>query len=104
MEGLCEEVVIIHRGRVVLEGTVSALKAAADRRHVEIEVPGTNGEWLRDGEGFEVVERSGDRVRLVVDRDADSESLLALARSAGTVTHFSFEPPRLSELFVDAVS
>ena len=104
VEGLCEDVVIIHRGKIVLEGAVSALKAAADRRHVEIEVPGTNGEWLRDGEGFEVVERRGDRVRLVVDRDADIESLLALARSAGTVTHFSFEPPRLSELFVDAVS
>ena len=104
VEGLCEDVVIIHRGKIVLEGAVSALKAAADRRHVEIEVPGTNGEWLRDGEDFEVVERRGDRVRLVVDRDADIESLLALARSAGTVTHFSFEPPRLSELFVDAVS
>ncbi|MEE8337781.1 MAG: ATP-binding cassette domain-containing protein [Dehalococcoidia bacterium] len=104
VEGLCEDVVIIHRGKIVLEGAVSALKAAADRRHVEIEVPGSNGDWLRDGEGFEVVERRGDRVRLVVDRDADIESLLALARSAGTVTHFSFEPPRLSELFVDAVS
>ena len=104
VEGLCEDVVIINHGRIVLEGAVSALKAANERRHVEIEVAGTNGDWLPDGDGFGVVERDGDRVRLVVDRDADIESLLALARRAGTVTHFSFEPPRLSELFMDAVS
>ncbi|MEE8421686.1 MAG: ATP-binding cassette domain-containing protein [Dehalococcoidia bacterium] len=104
VEGLCEDVVIIHRGSIVLEGTVSTLKAAAQRRHVEIEVQSTNGSWLPDGEAFEVVERRGDRVRLIVDRDADIESLLALARRAGTVIHFSFEPPRLSELFMEAVS
>jgi ABC-2 type transport system ATP-binding protein len=104
VEGLCEDVVIINHGTIVLEGSVSALKAANDRRHVEIEVPGTNGDWFPEADGFGVVERDGDRVRLVVDRDADIAALLALAREAGTVTHFSFEPPRLSELFLDAVS
>ena len=67
-------------------------------------MPGANGAWLTEGEGFEVVERRGDRVRLVVGREADVQALLSLAQSAGTVSHFSFEPPRLSELFAEAVS
>ncbi|MDP6604652.1 MAG: ATP-binding cassette domain-containing protein [Dehalococcoidia bacterium] len=104
VEGLCKDVVIIHRGASVLEGAVSALKAGARQRHVEIEVQDPTGPWLPEGEAFEVVERRGNRVRLTVDRDVDIEALLALARRAGTVSHFSFEPPRLSELFMEAVS
>ena len=73
-------------------------------RRVEIEVSGANGAWPPAGEGLEVVERRGDRVRLSVDRDTDVRALLALAQAAGTVRHFSFEPPRLSDLFVEAVS
>ncbi|HJM89747.1 MAG TPA: ATP-binding cassette domain-containing protein [Dehalococcoidia bacterium] len=104
VEGLCEDVVIINGGRIVLEGSVSALKANAQRRLVEIEVPGTGGRWL-DGNGtYDIIDRTGDRLRLVVDREADLESLLELARSAGTVSHFSFEAPRLSELFIEAVT
>ncbi len=104
VEGLCEDVAIIHRGRIVLEGSVASLKANATSRRVEIEIAGADGAWPPDGEGLEVVERRGDRVRLIVDRDTDPQALLALAQAAGAVRHFSFEPPRLSDLFVEAVS
>ena len=104
VEGLCEDAAIIHHGRIVLEGSVASLKANATGRRVEIEVSGANGAWPPAGEGLEVVERRGDRVRLSVDRDTDVRALLALAQAAGTVRHFSFEPPRLSDLFVEAVS
>ena len=104
VEGLCEEVAIIHRGGIVLEGSVASLKANAARRRVEIEVSGANGAWPPDGAGLEIVERRGDRVRLIVDRDTDLQALLSLAQAAGTVRHFSFEPSRLSDLFVEAVS
>ena len=46
VEDLCEDVVIISRGRVVAQGEIEALRRASGRRHLDIEVRGTDGAWL----------------------------------------------------------
>jgi uncharacterized protein (TIGR03067 family) len=51
-----------------------------------------------------LIERTGDKVKLLVDRDVDLDGLLARARAAGEVRMFSYEPPKLSELFMEAVT
>jgi ABC-type uncharacterized transport system ATPase subunit len=43
-------------------------------------------------------------VRLLVDESIDLDALLAAARQAGAVRRFSYEPPHLSELFMEAVA
>ena len=43
-------------------------------------------------------------MKLLVDEDVDLDALLAAARAAGEVRRFSYEPPRLSELFMEAVT
>ena len=53
---------------------------------------------------LQVLERTGDKVKLLVDRDVDLDGLLARARAAGEVRTFSYEPPKLSELFMEAVT
>jgi ABC-2 type transport system ATP-binding protein len=104
VEDVCEDVVIIARGRVVASGAIEDLKAAAGRQHLEIEVAGSNGDWL-DGRGeLTVLERAGDRVKLLVDRSVDLDGLLAMARAAGEVRTFAYQPPKLSELFMEAVA
>ena len=64
----------------------------------------SGGAWLDGTNHHEVLERDGDRVRLLVDETADLDGLLAAARAAGEVRRFSYEPPRLSELFMEAVT
>jgi ABC-2 type transport system ATP-binding protein len=104
VEEVCEDVVIISRGRVVAEGEIEALRAASGRRHLDVEVVGSGGAWLDGTNHHEVLDRQGDRVRLLVDEKADLDGLLAAATAAGEVRRFSFEPPRLSELFMEAVT
>jgi len=43
-------------------------------------------------------------VRVLVDASTDLAGILASARGAGEVTRFSFEPPSLTDLFLEAVS
>ncbi len=101
VEDLCQDVVIIDRGRIVLTGELSRLRAAAGVRHLVIEVD--EQPWSPDGDEVRVVmTRTGDR-RLLVEPDVDLDALLAGARAAGAVTRFSFEPPRLSDLFREAI-
>ncbi len=104
VEDVCEDVVIIARGRVVASGPIEELKTASGRQHLEVEVVGSRGAWLDGRRGLTVLERVGDRVKLLVDRSVDLDGLLAQARGAGEVRMFAYQPPRLSELFMEAVA
>jgi ABC-2 type transport system ATP-binding protein len=103
VEDVCEDVVIIARGRIVAEGAIDELRTASERRRLDVEVAGSGGHWLDGRRDVTVVERKGDLVRLVVGADADLAGLLAAASAAGPVRRFAFQPPALSELFMEAV-
>jgi len=102
VEDVCQDVVIIDHGRIVLAGIVEDLKAAASRRSLQI---GVNGEpWMAVLPSGTVTSRHNGQVRVLVDASTDLDQILASARKAGEVTRFSFEPPSLTDLFLEAVS
>ena len=103
VEDICQDVVIIARGRIAAQGAIDELRAASERRHLDVEVEGAAGRWLDGLAGVTVLERKGDLARLLVGADVDLAGLLAAASSAGAVRRFSFQPPALSELFMEAV-
>jgi ABC-2 type transport system ATP-binding protein len=104
VEDVCEDVVIIAKGRIVAAGPIDELKAASGRRHLEVAVAGSDGRWLDAIPGLTVLDRDGDRVRLLVGDDLELEALLARAAAAGEVRRFAYEPPKLSELFMEAIA
>jgi len=104
VEDVCEDVVIIAKGRIVAAGTIDELKSRSGRRHLEVEVAGSDGTWLDGSSAVTVLERSDGRVKLLVDESVDLEALLARAKAAGEVRRFSYQPPKLSELFMEAVT
>jgi ABC-2 type transport system ATP-binding protein len=99
VEDVCQDVVIIDQGRIVLSGAVEELKAASPRRSLEIAV--NSSPWMPDLPNT-IRDESGD-TRMLVDAAVDLEAILADARTAGEVTRFNFEPPTLTDLFLDAV-
>jgi ABC-2 type transport system ATP-binding protein len=103
VESICEDVAIIARGRIVAQGPIDELKRSSGRRHLEVEVEGGDGAWL-DGLGdAQVIERRGDLIRLLVHETVDLRAVLERAAGAGAVRRFSYEPPALSELFMEAI-
>ena len=104
VEDVCEDVVIIARGQIVSASAIDELKARSGRRHLEVEVAGSDGAWLDGGGDLTILQRSGDRVKLLVPEDVDLDALLARARAAGEVRTFAYQPPKLSELFMEAVT
>jgi len=103
VENVCEDVVIIAKGRIVAQGPIDELKRASGRRHLEVEVAGGNGAWINSLGDVQVLEQRGDRVRLLVADTLDLPATLAQAGRAGTIRRFSFEPPALSDLFMEAI-
>jgi ABC-2 type transport system ATP-binding protein len=101
VEHVCQDVVVIDRGRVVLQGELERLRAASDRRYLTVGFRGGD-RWVP--EFGHVVEAEPGRTRLELNGGVDLDALVKLARTAGDVTHFSLEPPALSDLFRKAVA
>jgi ABC-2 type transport system ATP-binding protein len=100
VEDVCEDVAIINEGRVVLSGPLDAIKNESSKRRLTIDVDGEP--WVPRAAGTTVIDGQG-RSHSIVDGDAPIADLLAEANAAGTVSRFMFEPPRLTDLFREAV-
>ncbi|HYQ32200.1 MAG TPA: ATP-binding cassette domain-containing protein [Lapillicoccus sp.] len=103
VEDVCEDVVIIESGRIVAAGAIDELRAASTRRHLEVEVVGNANQWLDGRADLTVEETRDDFARLAVPANVDLAALLARASAAGPVRRFAFQPPTLSELFMEVV-
>ena len=103
VEDLCEDVVIIDHGRVVLAGELEDLRAAVPQRFVDVRYRGPAPDWSVLA-AAEVVESSEGRARLRVRRDTELAAVVAPVHDATEVISFSYEPPTLSELFRQAVT
>jgi ABC-2 type transport system ATP-binding protein len=101
VEYLCEDVVVIDSGHVVLTGELGKIRDAAPDRYLEVTVAGDPERLLQLTEASVVV-HDGDRVRLRVARTVDPVTLLA--GLGGDVVRLTYEPPTLSELFRAAVA
>jgi ABC-2 type transport system ATP-binding protein len=103
VQDLCEQIVMVDRGRVVLEGSVAQLRASSGRRRLRVGItPPTSRDWLAGFPTVHVVEDLADGVRLEIPSGVDPLTVLDAARDAGTVTDFGLDLPTLSELFLGA--
>ncbi len=103
VEDLCESVVVINKGNIVLAGPVVELRARSPHRYLDIRVEGATDGWYAALPGVEDVTRRNDTVRLRVSADTDPTPLLDAARAHGVVREFAFAPPTLSQVFREAV-
>ena len=104
VERLCDEIVLIDRGRVVAAGAIDDLRGSRTRRLVRVEIPGVHDEWYGELPGVRLERRVEGGVVLEIPDGFDEQRVLDLARSRGDVTHFSRVRPSLAELFREVVS
>ena len=103
VEDLCEDVVIIDHGRVVLAGELGDLRARVPQRFVDVLYRGPAPDW-GDLASVTVVDAAQGRARLCVERDVDLAAVAAGVSDRADVVSFAYQPPTLSELFRQAVA
>jgi ABC-2 type transport system ATP-binding protein len=101
VEHLCEDVVVIDHGHVVLAGDLDAIRDTSSERYLDVTVARDPERFLRLTDAV-VVAHDGDRVRLRIRRHIDPMALVADV--GGDLVRLTYEPPTLSELFRTAVS
>jgi ABC-2 type transport system ATP-binding protein len=103
VEGLCQDVVIIEHGRIVLAGELAELRAKVPQRFVDVRYRGPAPDWSQLPSA-ELVETGDGRARVRVGRDSDLAAVVAAVQDRADVVSFSYQPPTLSELFRQAVA
>jgi len=104
VEDLCDSVVVIDRGRVVVTGNVEGLLTRGPRR-LGVRVEGAaDAAWATGLPGVTVCAVDRDAVTLMLTESVDSDSVLRAAMAAGRVTEFTFERRRLTEVFRAAMT
>ena len=102
VEDICEDVVIIDHGHVVLAGDLDDLRAAVPERFVDIRYRG-GGAGLAPLGGDDRRGRATGHARLRVNRTSTStRGVLCTARQPSLRS--AIKPPTLSELFREAVA
>jgi ABC-2 type transport system ATP-binding protein len=98
-ERLCERVCLISRSRKVLDGELSALKAAERKGVVALEFSGPD-DWV-SGPEVASIERVNGGLHLILAEGADHQAILRRGVHAGAeIRRFDLVEPRLHEIFV----
>jgi ABC-2 type transport system ATP-binding protein len=98
VERLCDDVVIISKGRVVANGSREELRARHAGQRYEIVVQEDAG-WVRDVPGAKILELDGPRAVF----EAEPQQVLRAALDRGEVRSFTPVVPTLDEIFREVI-
>jgi ABC-2 type transport system ATP-binding protein len=98
-ETLCDFILMIYRGRKVLDGTLGAIQDqyGADTLRVGME---EGGDAVRDLPGVAAARDLGRIQELQLERGTDPQSILTALVRRGRVRHFEVSRPSLNDIFV----
>jgi ABC-2 type transport system ATP-binding protein len=103
VQNLCEDILMVDAGRIVLRGPLSTLRAASTGVQLRLDVHAPDRRWLDGFPGAVVVSEEADEVRIAIPPGTDPLRVLDGARAAGRVDDFGLDLPSLSQLFLEAV-
>jgi ABC-2 type transport system ATP-binding protein len=103
VQDLCQDVVVIDHGRIVLAGELADLRAKVPQRFVDIRYRGLAPDWSGLAP-VELVEAGDGRARLRAGRGTDLAAVVARVQDRADIVSFAYQPPTLSELFREAVA
>jgi ABC-2 type transport system ATP-binding protein len=101
-ERLCDRIVLINRGRKLIEGTLPEIRRQFSERVVIIEGEG-EFERLSVATGVRQSRFAAGQARLELEESADPELLLREALTIGRITRFEVQRPDLQAIFVKLV-
>jgi ABC-2 type transport system ATP-binding protein len=105
VEELCESVVLIDHGRLVVGGPVAEVRRSSGRQVVRLGVEGNSGlGWLDELDGVTVTRPGQDYTEMSVGTGRDPESILAAALGRGErVVRFEIADPSIEDIFIERV-
>jgi ABC-2 type transport system ATP-binding protein len=102
VERLCDDLVMLSRGRVVSAGPVDELRGGPSSSYKLALGAGSDAGWLRDLPGIEVRDVAGDVAHFDVTEPGSEQAVLAEAMRRGQVAEFGPVRTALGDVFREA--
>ena len=102
VEKMCDNICLIHKGKKVLDGTLSSVKGGYGRNTVVMEYDG-DGEFLKSLPDVEKMNDYGKYVELRLKDGASHQAVLQVAVERVVVRRFEIVEPSLNDIFIDIV-
>lgn len=101
-ERMADEIILIHRGRVVLEGAIDQVRASFGTNTLHIEYDG-DGTFLRDLPHVKRAAVVNNAAELSLADGADPQNILSACIGRLRVQKFEIATPSLEEIFIEKV-
>jgi ABC-2 type transport system ATP-binding protein len=105
-EELCQQIVIINKGQLVVTGDVQQVKRASARKILRLaQEHDQQIRWLDEIPGVQVTKRSQDYIEMSLQAQVQPDDILQEAmRRGGQVTRFELAKPSLHDIFIEKVA
>lgn len=99
-EKLCDFILLINKGRKVIDGTLDQIRSRYDSDVVSVDLEGDTG-FITDLPTVKSATRAGRRLEIALNENADAQELLHALVGRVRVLAFEVKVPSLHEIFVD---
>ncbi|GCF09942.1 putative ABC transporter ATP-binding protein YhaQ [Dictyobacter arantiisoli] len=105
VEEMCEDITIINKGEVIVQGNVQEVRRQHGRNTVRLKLDNdAEASWLDALEGVQVTKRRQDYIEMQIRNDFNPDVILEEAlRHAGHVSRFELVEPSLTDIFIERV-
>ena len=106
VEELCEDILLINRGRCLVQGSVAEIKRRYGKHIARIKLDNDpQADFLDELEGVQVTSRRQDYVEMHLAATFDPNCIVAAAlRHNGAISRFELVEPSLTDIFIDQVA
>ncbi|HEX7707085.1 MAG TPA: ATP-binding cassette domain-containing protein [Thermoanaerobaculia bacterium] len=101
-ERMADEIILIHKGKVVLEGSLDEVRGSFGRNTLHIDFDG-DGTFLRDLPNVRKVAIASNAAELTLGDGADPQQILQASMNRLRIRRFELASPSLEEIFIDKV-
>jgi ABC-2 type transport system ATP-binding protein len=101
-EKLCDFILLINKGKVVLDDRLAQIRAQQSSHAVCVELEGDTS-FVKELAVVAAVKSEGNRLEITLAESADSQELLRSLMARTSVRAFEVKVPSLHEIFVNLV-
>jgi ABC-2 type transport system ATP-binding protein len=101
-EKMADEIILIHQGKIVLEGTLDEVRGAGGKNTLHLDFDG-NGEFLADLAQVRRASIGSNSAELTIAEGTDPHELLRSAMTRLRIRRFEVAAPSLEEIFIEKV-
>jgi len=102
-EKLCDEIILINKGQIVLSGNLKEVKATAGRHNIQLKYKGNN-DFLNRSDKIKKFDDFGQYVEVELKEDIDPQIFLHEIIPEIEISRFEIMEPSLNDIFIQTVS